>query len=75
MGFSHHRRFLTRVDDDNHPLHVSLQIEGSFMFNHKLLLQTSSYKISSDDDLMGFKRKFDPNPPPQELGSSLNWKI
>lgn len=28
MGFSHHRRFLTRVDDDNHPLHISLQIEG-----------------------------------------------
>ena len=24
MGFSHHRRFLTRVGDDNHPL----QLEG-----------------------------------------------
>ena len=26
MGFSHHRRFLTRVGDESHPLH--LQLEG-----------------------------------------------
>ena len=28
MGFSHHRRFLTRVGDDSHPLHLQLEGEG-----------------------------------------------